>query len=184
MSTRDRAARFGRILLLCAVGACLFPGDGFASRRAKVTLPSTRPLTLDCVVKAAQINEVPLAALLGILATEGGKSGEALSNTNGTWDMGPFQINTCHLNELGKLGVSPGLIMTDGCVNALAAGWLLRKELNRSQTIWEAMGAYHSRTPRFHYAYIKRVRNNLAKLTRTGVATLIEYANGHRRSWR
>ena len=135
---------------------------------------------------AAQRNALPPAALLGILATEGGQPGEALSNTNGTWDIGPFQINTCHMGELAKLGVRPVSLMADSCLNAAAAAWLLRKELNRSRDIWEAVGAYHSRTPRFHYAYIARVQRNLVALredTRR-VHRLIEYANGQRRGWK
>ncbi len=68
------------------------------SERARVVFPPLRPLTADCVLDAARISGMPVAALFAILATEGGKTGEALSNRNGTWDIGPFQVNTIHLN--------------------------------------------------------------------------------------
>lgn len=154
-----------------------------AYARQVVAMPATGDLTLECISHAANAHQVPLAALLGILATEGGQPGQALSNKNGTWDMGPFQINTCHINELLEIGLEPQAIMTDSCLNAYAAGWLLRKQLNRSKTLWEAIGAYHSRTAYFHNRYIKRLQNNLSKLNSGRVLALLEYANGKRRSW-
>ena len=167
--------------------AVLFADAGQAIGRTKVRHPEpATPLSWECVTDAAQRNDLPLAALLGILATEGGRPGEALSNTNGTWDIGPFQINTCHLNELSKLGVHPAALMTDSCLNASAAAWLLRKELNRSGDIWEAVGAYHSRTPQHHRAYTVRVQRNLALLSEDAgrIPRLIEYANGQRGGWK
>lgn len=165
----------------------LMGSAGQAAERVRVTHPEpARLLSLECVTEAARRNGLPLAALLGILATEGGQPGEALSNANGTWDLGPFQVNTCHVNELAKLGIAPSAIMTDACLNAAAAAWLLRQELNRSSgDIWEAVGAYHSRTAHYHRAYIARVKRNLGLLSgrKDTVVRLIEYANGQRRSW-
>lgn len=157
-----------------------------AGGRDKVKLAPMTALTWDCISRAADYHEVPVAALLGILATEGGQLGEALSNTNRTWDLGPFQINTCHVDKLALFGVDPFILTTDSCLNASAAAWLLREQINRSKDIWEAVGAYHSRTPRHHDAYIKRVQSNLSLLyERTDrIERLIEFANGQRRGWK
>ena len=87
--------------------------------------------------------------------------------------MGPFQINTCHTNELIRLGVAPEVVLRDGCVNAYAAAWLLRKEYNRTGDIWQAVGAYHSRTPERRDAYIARVKGHLVRLHQRGVYTLL-----------
>ena len=81
----------------------LLPDAAFAADRTRVVLPSMRPRTADCVLDAARISGMPVAALFAILATEGGKTGEAMSNRNGTWDLGPFQVNTIHLNELAHI---------------------------------------------------------------------------------
>ena len=131
-----------------------------------------RPLTADCVLAAARVSGMPAAALFAILATEGGKTGEALSNKNGTWDLGGFQINTVHLKELAAMGISPDAVLRDGRVNAYAAAWLLRKEYRRTGNLWQAIGAYHSRTPYRRDAYIRRVKNNLERLRREGLFTL------------
>lgn len=152
---------------------CLLQGTtALAAGRAKVAFPPLHPLTADCVLDAARISGMPVAALFAILATEGGKTGEALSNKNGTWDLGPFQVNTVHLKELAAMGISPRAVLCDGRVNAHAAAWLLRKEYRRTGNLWQAIGAYHSRTPHRRDAYIRRVKSNLERLKREGIVTL------------
>lgn len=156
-------------IYMCAA-LCLLPGAAFA--RAKVSLSQKAPLTTVCIVEAAKASDLPFAALIGILATENGRTGEALQNDNGTWDMGPFQINTVHINELAEMGVTPEAVMCDGCTNAYAAAWLVRKEYNRTGDIWQAIGAYHSRTPHRRDAYIAQVKSNLVRLSRSGISAL------------
>lgn len=152
---------------------CLLQGTtALAAGRAKVAFPSLHPLTADCVLDAARVSGMPAAALFAILATEGGKTGEALSNKNGTWDLGPFQVNTVHLKELAAMGISPRAVLCDGRVNAHAAAWLLHKEYRRTGNLWQAIGAYHSRTPHRRDAYIRRVKSNLERLKREGIVTL------------
>lgn len=152
---------------------CLLQGTtALAAGRTKVAFPPLHPLTVDCVLDAARVSGVPVAALFAILATEGGKTGEALSNKNGTWDMGPFQVNSVHLNELAAMGISPDAVLRDGRVNAHAAAWLLHKEYRRTGNLWQAIGAYHSRTPHRRDTYIRRVKNNLERLKREGIVTL------------
>ena len=161
-----------KIYLYIAMMLCTLTGAAQSAGRDRIALAETRPLSWECVVNASARYNLPLAAMVGILATEGGKTGEALSNTNGTWDMGPFQINTCHVNELLQAGMRPDVILRDGCANAYAAAWILRKEYDRTRNIWDAVGAYHSRTPKFRDAYLGRVRKHLTKLSRTGLVAL------------
>ena len=172
-----------KIYLYIAMWLCLLPAVAFAAssgNRDRITVLPIRALSWECVVEAAETYSLPLAALVGILATEGGKTGVALSNTNGTWDMGPFQINTCHIGELLEAGMSPGVILRDGCVNAHAAAWILRKEYDRTRNIWDAVGAYHSRTPHLRDAYLGRVKKHLARLERAGLDGLLAKAGGAR----
>ena len=170
-----------KIYLYIAIMLCLLPVAALAAspvNRDRIALPETRPLSWECVTDAAQAYSLPLAALVGILATEGGKTGEALSNTNGTWDMGTFQVNTCHVKELLRAGFSPDAVLRDGCANAYAAAWILRKEYDRTRNIWDAVGAYHSRTPHLRDAYLGRVKKHLAKLERVGLESLLLRTGG------
>lgn len=161
-----------KIVVFLLTVLCLIPESVLAAGRAKLVLPPLHPLTTTCVLDAARTHEIPVAALFAILATEGGKTGEALSNTNGTWDLGPFQVNTVHLMDLAAIGISPSAVLCDGCVNAHAAAWLLRKEYRRTGNLWQAIGAYHSRTPHLRDAYLRRVRNNLSRLRQEGLSIL------------
>lgn len=161
-----------RAVCLLLLALCLTPDIALSAQRMKVALPPMRPLTADCVLDAARVSGMPVAALFAILATEGGRMGEALSNKNGTWDLGGFQINTVHLKELAAMGISPDAVLRDGRVNAHAAAWLLRKEYRRTGNLWQAIGAYHSRTPHRRDAYIRRVKSNLERLKREGIVTL------------
>lgn len=161
-----------RTVIFLFAALWLLPDAAFAADRTRVVLPSMRPLTADCVLDAARISGMPAAALFAILATEGGKMGEALSNKTGTWDLGAFQVNSVHLNELAAMGISPRAVLCDGRVNAYAAAWLLRKEYRRTGNLWHAIGAYHSRTPHRRDAYIRRVKSNLERLRREGIVTL------------
>ncbi|MFG6374706.1 MAG: lytic transglycosylase domain-containing protein [Desulfovibrio sp.] len=151
---------------------CLLACPAQAGKRARVSLPAARPLTFDAIVDASRAHDVPLASLLGILATENGRLGEALGNKNGTWDLGPFQVNTCHLNDLSEIGYTPEAIMTDGRVNAFAAAWLLQQEIKRSGSLWHGVGHYHSRTPFRKYGYIRKVRKNMEQIRRDGLKSL------------
>ena len=161
-----------RALCLLLLALCLTPDIALSAQRMKVTLPPLHPLTADCVLDAARVSGMPVAALFAILATEDGRMGEALSNKNGTWDLGGFQINTVHLKELAAMGISPDAVLRDGRVNAYAAAWLLRKEYQRTGSLWQAIGVYHSRTPHRRDAYIRRVKSNLERLKREGIVTL------------
>lgn len=132
--------------------------------RQVAELPPTHGLTWGHLAAVADGFDIPVAILCGILATEGGKPGKAWSNKNGSWDMGPFQINTCHVPSLLRLGVKPEEVMCDARLNALFAARLLRSELDRTGDIWMAVGAYHSRNPKLAQAYIARVQDNMQKL--------------------
>ena len=148
--------------LILLLALCFLPVSALA--RPVVVVPHTRLLNPVCLADAAREFDVPLAALAGLLAAEGGREGEAIGNSNGTFDLGPFQINTCNLNELAAQGFTPDAILTDGCVNAHAAAWILRREYARTGDLWLAIGAYHSRTPHLRDAYIARVKRQLARL--------------------
>lgn len=151
----------------------LFPSHAYAERQV-AELPPTHGLSWEHLTAIADSFDIPVAILCGILATEGGQPGKAWSNKNGSWDMGPFQINTCHVHSLVGLGIDPAAVMRDARLNAVFAAHLLRSELDRTGDIWAAVGAYHSRNPALARAYIARVRSNMSELD---VRSLIQRVN-------
>lgn len=115
-----------------------------------------------CIMLAAQTYDVPPALLVGIYKAEGGKVGQQVKNTNGTYDLGPMQINTLWIPELAnEWGISEKTahewVRDDACTNAKVAAWILRGHINETQSLTQALQHYHSRTPKYGEKYKKRV---------------------------
>ncbi len=114
------------------------------------------------MMMASQTYDVPPALLVGIYKAEGGKVGQQVANTNGSFDLGPMQINTLWLPELAKeWGVSREtahkLVRDDACTNVGVAAKILSSHLRETKSITKALGYYHSRTPKYGNRYKKHV---------------------------
>ncbi|MCD9046732.1 lytic transglycosylase domain-containing protein [Luteimonas sp. MHLX1A] len=114
-----------------------------------------------CVDAAAGAYQLPNAIFRAVLRTEGGWQGLRKRNSNGSYDLGPGQINTIHLPELRKFGISEQMLADDVCLNVHVAAYRLRVEIERVKDVWRGVGNYHSRTPHLHNAYLARVRSHL-----------------------
>ena len=54
-----------------------------------------------CLLMAANTYQVPPAVMIGIMQVEGGHVGQAVGpNSNGTYDLGPMQVNSRWMPEL------------------------------------------------------------------------------------
>ncbi len=121
-----------------------------------------------CMMLASQNYNVPPALLVGIYKAEGGKVGQQVENTNGSYDLGPMQINTIWLPELSKeWGVSKEtahkMVRDDACTNVNVAAWILRGHIDETQNLAQALQHYHSRTPKHGIKYKKRVLDLMRK---------------------
>ncbi len=113
---------------------------------------------------ASQTYDVPPALLAGIYKAEGGKVGQEVKNTNGSYDLGPMQINTLWLPELSKkwgvnIDTAHKLVRDDACTNVDVAAWILRGHINETHSLSVALRHYHSRTPKYGNKYHARVIN-------------------------
>jgi len=115
-----------------------------------------------CLLLAAQTYNIPPAVMIGIYTVEGGKIGQAVKNTNGSYDLGPMQINTLWVPQLAQFwGVSErtarSWIKNDACTNFGVSGWILRQHLNETNSLSKSISYYHSRTPSLGNKYRKKV---------------------------
>lgn len=115
-----------------------------------------------CLMLASQTYTVPPAVLVGIYKAEGGKIGQEVRNTNGSYDLGPMQINTIWLPELAeKWGVDEATarkwVRDDACTNVGVAAWILRGHLDETRNLSQAIAYYNSRTPQIGTRYKRRV---------------------------
>lgn len=104
-----------------------------------------------CLMIAAQTYQVPPQVLVGILHVEGGHIGQQVPNTNGSYDLGPMQINSMWVPQLAKnWGVDKRTawkwVRDDGCTNVNVAAWILRGHLSETKSLSLAVAHYHSRT--------------------------------------
>ena len=126
-----------------------------------------RPLTADCLVKAASAYSIHPDVLLAVLMVEGGSVGEnSRPNKNGSYDIGLFQLNSIHRDAIAQLGITEDLLRNDGCVNATVAAWHLRKvfppekeaQITTDADYLSAIAVYHSATPEFNAIYARKLR--------------------------
>jgi len=119
-----------------------------------------QPATVDCVIEAANKQDVPANILLALASMEGGKNGQLSEpNSNGTVDISHFQINSGNWEKGGEFVNYPEItkeaVQWRGCYNAELAAWLLHKRLDEStgQDFWTRAANYHSKTPKFNTVY-------------------------------
>ena len=84
-----------------------------------------------CSIRAARRYGVPANILLAVAEQEGGKPGQWVRNSNGTYDVGALQFNTAYLASLAKHGVRVEHVAQPGCYAYNLAAWRLRDHLRR-----------------------------------------------------
>jgi Tfp pilus assembly protein PilV len=125
----SRSATRARVALGCAFGAAAIAAHA------------------DCIDDAAARHQVNALILRAIGWHESRLQPAALGrNADGSTDLGAFQINSVHLTELGRYGIDRAAL-ADGCTSAEVAAWHYRRQVDLHGDGWQAVGAYHSRTP-------------------------------------
>jgi hypothetical protein len=116
-----------------------------------------------CLMSAAATYQVPPAVMVGIMQVEGGHIGqEAGPNFNGTYDLGPMQVNTHWLPELARVWhvnyqTARSWVRDDGCVNVYVAAWILKQKIAETHSLYGGIAYYHSATPYEGYRYANKV---------------------------
>lgn len=141
---------------------------GLALTALCASAASAGPLSAEerqsCVIAAAAHYQVPDDLVRAIIRTEGGTTGQSVGNTNGSRDMGLMQINTIHLPELARYGITRAMLINDECLNIHVGTFILHRELSRGGDYWTNVGAYNSRTPKHNERYRSKVWQNLLKI--------------------
>lgn len=104
-----------------------------------------------CLLLASQTYHVPPAAMIGIMNIEGGRVGQQVLNVNGSYDLGPMQVNTLWLPRLARLWhvderTAHVWVRDNGCINVYVAAWILRQKIDEGGDIYAGIARYHSAT--------------------------------------
>lgn len=144
--------RCALVWLIATAPACL------AASPARTVYPVPEPVMSRCVAVAAKTYNIPPIVLRALHRQEGGKIGTISRNTDGSFDLGPMQINTINLPAIKS--AFPFLtwrhIVYEPCVNVMVSAWFLRQKIDgRGGNLFEGVGDYHSRTPAKRIVYLR-----------------------------
>ena len=140
-----------------------------------------------CLLMASNTYQVPAAVMIGIMHVEGGHIGqEAGPNVNGTYDLGPMQVNTRWVPQLASMWhvnqhTAHNWVRDDGCVNVHVAAWILKQKITESGSLFAGIANYHSSTRGVGYNYATKViavmeRKGLIRDDRPGSSSDYHYA--------
>lgn len=101
-------------------------------------------IPISCINHSAVEFHVPASLIVSVLSIERGATGTINRNKNGTYDMGPMQINSSWLPILKKYGYSANDIIYDACKNVQVGTWILANNISKSNKLWKGIGNYHS----------------------------------------
>lgn len=124
-----------------------------------------------CLLLASNTYQVPPAVMIGIMQVEGGHVGQAHMNTNGTYDLGPMQVNTLWMGNLARMWhvntrTAHTWVRDDGCVNVHVAAWILKQKIAETGSLYGGIAHYHSATPILGARYAAKV---IAAMDRKGL---------------
>jgi soluble lytic murein transglycosylase-like protein len=126
----------------------------------------SRPATQNiaqCIAGASKIYQIPSDVLIGIMYVEGGYVGQEVGpNLNGSYDLGPMQINSLWVPQLAKLWqvdnyTAYNSVRDIGCENIYVGAWILKQGIAETGTLHKGIAHYHSATPELGAAYVKKV---------------------------
>ncbi|WNL48547.1 lytic transglycosylase domain-containing protein (plasmid) [Dyella sp. BiH032] len=88
-----------------------------------------------------------------VLDKEHGKIGQKVYNKPNkkgvrTYDIGPMQINSGNLYELGKRGVTEEQILNNECANIFVGTMILQEGIASAPDLWTGIGKYNAWTDR------------------------------------
>lgn len=119
---------------------------------------------VNCINKAAIIYHVPAVLIISVLKTENGHNGLSKLNKNGTYDLGPMQINSQWLPRLNSYGFTQYDIQYNPCINVSVGAWILATSIANKNQLWSGVGDYHSHTWNLNAEYHTKVKGLYDKI--------------------
>jgi hypothetical protein len=116
-----------------------------------------------CLLMAANTYQVPPAVMIGIMHVEAGHVGQEVGpNNNGTYDLGPMQVNSLWLPALARhwnvdQKTAKTWVRDNGCVNVHVAAWILKQKITEAGYLYGGIARYHSATPAHGQRYASKV---------------------------
>lgn len=131
-------------------------------------LPPEMQERVVCSIQAANHYHIPANALLAVAEQEGGRPGQWVRNTNGTFDVGVLQFNTAYLKTLQQYGITADHVAQSGCFPYYLAAWRIKRHITMDKTgdFWTKVANYHSYTPQHNAKYRGKIIPRAARWAR------------------
>lgn len=130
------------------------------------------PVTEQCIMASSGAFKIPYRIILGFLKTEGGRLGMESPNRNGTYDLGPMQVNSgvwvprlARMHFHGDETAAWDALRDHGCYNIVIGTWIYRQYVDEAHgDLAEAVGLYNSHNEGPKRAYQMRFAQNFSRL--------------------
>ncbi len=99
---------------------------------------------ISCIAAASRQYGVPKRDIIALMKNEGAAPGVAAHDSNGTTDLGPMQVNTCHLPFLRQYGYSYQVLKNNACANVIAGTWVFTRCLAQTGNVLNAAACYNA----------------------------------------
>ncbi|MBU2774251.1 lytic transglycosylase domain-containing protein [Acidithiobacillus ferrooxidans] len=118
-----------------------------------------------CIERASSTYGVPFPDIVALMKNEGGRPGTAVRDSNGTSDLGPLQVNSCHLPLLEKYGYRYQTLRYNACANTMAGVWVFARCLAKTGSLLSAAACYNAGVKdmpaAWHNGYVQRFARHL-----------------------
>ena len=129
------------------------------------------PVTAQCIENAARVYRIHPDLIYATLIVEGGTVGEiSKPNSDGSYDIGPAQINSIHLAEMATFDITEVEIKSDGCLNIHWQARHLAKRIRQAGEVDNlndylyAIARYHSKNKDVAKNYVDKLLNAFSLL--------------------
>lgn len=142
-----------KVLLFLFLTKCLFANVDFYSQYD------------DIFKKYEKEYGISYFLMKSIAITENAKFDEnaIMYNTNGTKDIGLMQINTSWKHWMPEAGITNEKLK-DVDFNIKVAFMIVDRIIQQHGYSWDSIGRYHSGTPKFKKAWLKKIKENVKYL--------------------
>ncbi|HOV56400.1 MAG TPA: lytic transglycosylase domain-containing protein [Rhodanobacteraceae bacterium] len=135
------------------------------SSTAHARNPQTEAMIKTCIAQAAETFHIPALPIEILRDVEAGEVGRVSKNDNGSYDIGPMQINSSWLPTLAAMGISESALRDNACVNAYVGTWIYYQAWRETGNVAQAMARYHSPYSRFQARYLGLVLQAIDRRT-------------------
>lgn len=123
----------------------------------------------NCYQQAANRYSVDESILKAIVKVESNFNQYAIHyNTDGSHDIGLTQINSSHLPELAKYGITEKKLLDNACLNLNIGAWILSQYMHQYGQTWRSVGTYNTGKKKSlenaRIAYVRKVKRAYVKL--------------------